>query len=109
MARLHQKNNTESTRAPVNRDQNNDIQKRKPVDEKQGGIMSWKKTKKTSTKEFVQQIPALGQNYGIGKNGKITAETVATTSTRRVTRSNPTTNVNTTNDENVCMICFVCG
>ena len=105
MARPNQNNNTGNRRAPVNHGRSKDVQKRKLVEEKQ-----WSKTKKKmSTREFVQQIPVLGQNYGTGKNGKITAETVATTSTRRVTRNNPTTNVNTTNDENVCMICFVCG
>ena len=105
MVRPNQNNNTGNRRASPNHGRSKDVQKRKLVEEKQ-----WSKTKKkTSTKEFVQHIPVLGQNYGIGKNGKFTAKTVATTSTRCVTRNNPTTNVNTTNDKNVCMICFVCG
>ena len=105
MARPNQNNNTGNRRAPVNRDQNNDIQKRKPVDEKQGGIVSRKKTKKMSTKEFVQQIPVLGQYYGIGRKGTNTADTASTTNTRHVTRNKLISTANTTNDdENVCMI-----
>ena len=108
MARPNQNNNTGNRRAPVNHGRSKDIQKRKPVEEKQGGIVSRKKTKKTSTKEFVIQIPVLGQYYGIGRKGTNTADTASTTNTRHVTRNKLTSTANTTNDdENVCMICFV--
>ena len=103
MVRPNQNNNTGNRRASPNHGRSKDVQKRKLVEEKQ-----WSKTKKkTSTKEFVQQIPVLGQGRSIGRKGTNTADTVATTN-RPVTRNNTTSTANTTNDdENVCMICFV--